>query len=473
MSISSYPYAASPADPSRVISLLPLLPPPQNTNTPLLRLPPRPERQPLPGYTLTRHTFTGAYPRTAPGFISYENKFAETDDPLGEVYSADKKERQALIERAVTKVREVYLDAGARTERDLTKPHEIKEPLVRLAVNRFTRTELVNTPAPAREPGLTLIVCHANGFHKEMWEETLRAMTDRARQDGGVQVDEIWALDFANQGESFRLNGGMIGPVASWADCARDILSLVQHCLPDVGVPAPEHLVYAPKRTIPNRRFVGVGHSIGGNTITQAAHAVPELFESLFLVDPMTRIIDFAVDAQYGPTLARISIGRRNVWPSRNEARAELLRSPYFRAWHPSIFSLFLTHGLVNLDPSPSIPTEAADGVPVTLACPRWAEAAVFTDWKGIQAGYDKLPFLSPKVKVRFVMAGDNAATGGEERTRLIVWRPPTKENIILTEASHLVTQEKPDMLGEQLWRALNDLPLGPVNVKETVKARL
>jgi hypothetical protein len=50
---------------------------------------------------------------------------------------------------------------------------------------------------------------------------------------------------------------------------------------------------------------------------TQASHAVPELFESLFLVDPMTRIIDFAVDAQYGPTLARISIGRRNVWPSR------------------------------------------------------------------------------------------------------------------------------------------------------------
>lgn len=94
----------------------------------------------------------------------------------------------------------------------------------------------------------------------------------------------------------------------------------------------------------------------------------------------------------------------------RNEARTELLRSPYFRAWHPSIFSLFLTHGLVNLDPSPAIPTEAADGVPVTLACPRWAEAAVFTDWKGIQAGYDKLPFLSPNVKVRFVMAGDSSA---------------------------------------------------------------
>lgn len=31
----------------------------------------------------------------------------------------------------------------------------------------------------------------------------------------------------------------------------------------------------------------------------------------------MTRIIDMTVDAQYGPTLARISIGRRNVWESR------------------------------------------------------------------------------------------------------------------------------------------------------------
>lgn len=105
---------------------------------------------------------------------------------------------------------------------------------------------------------------------------------------------------------------------------------------------------------------------------------------------------------------------------SSNQARQELLRSPYFRAWHPSIFDLFLTHGLVNLDPSPSIPTQAADGVPVTLACPRWAEAAVFTDWKGIQAGFDKLPFLSPKTKVRFVMAGDPSACVSREFTHTL-----------------------------------------------------
>lgn len=217
MSISTYPYAASPADPTRVIPLLPLLPPPTNSKTPRLALPTRPERQPLPGYTLTRHTFPGAYPRTVPGFISFDNKWRETDDPLGDVYSADKKQRAELIERAVEKVRETYLAAGARTVQDITT-RRIEEPLVRLAVNRFTRTDLLHPRKPS-EPGLTLIVCHANGFHKEMWEGTLREMTDRAAAQAGVKVDEIWALDFANQGESFRLNGGMIGPVASWADC--------------------------------------------------------------------------------------------------------------------------------------------------------------------------------------------------------------------------------------------------------------
>jgi hypothetical protein len=232
MSISTYPYAASPADPSKVIPLLPLLPPPRNHKTPIASLPVRPDRQPLQGYTLTRHTFPGAFPRTAPGFVSFENRFTETDDPLGNVYSASKDERQALIEEAVKTVRKVYVDAGARTAADLEKETFDDEPVVRLAVNRFTRNDLVNRSRSAtnsdNEPGLTLIVCHANGFHKEMWEETLRGLIAhvQAAPEKGIRIDEIWALDHVNQGESFRLNGGRIGPVASWADCVSVVVCL-------------------------------------------------------------------------------------------------------------------------------------------------------------------------------------------------------------------------------------------------------
>lgn len=219
MSIATYPYAASPADPAKVIPLLPLLSPPAFQRIPAARLPARPDRQPLPGYTLTRHTFPGAYPRTAPGFVSYDNKFSETDDPLGNVYSSNKGERLKLIDQAVTKVREVYLEAGARTVQDIENS-EIDEPVVQLAVNRFVRNDLLASPSD-ESTGITLIVCHANGFHKEMWEETIRAFLAYNSKSGSTQikVDEIWALDFANQGESFRLNGGRIGPIASWADC--------------------------------------------------------------------------------------------------------------------------------------------------------------------------------------------------------------------------------------------------------------
>ena len=225
MSISTYPYAASPADPSKVVPLLPLLAPPTNRNTRIATLPKRPDRQPLKGFTLTRHTFPGAFPRTVPGFISRENRYTETSDPLGNVYSPDKDERAALIEDAVKTVRKVYLDAGPRNATDLEKNTYEDEPVVRLAVNRFTRNDLVNASSgktSANEaPGLTLIVCHANGFHKEMWEETLSGLIAhvQAAPEKGIRIDEIWALDHVNQGESFRLNGGMIGPVASWADC--------------------------------------------------------------------------------------------------------------------------------------------------------------------------------------------------------------------------------------------------------------
>lgn len=225
MSISTYPYAASPADPSKVVPLLPLLPPPTNRQAPVAALPKRPDRQPLKGYTLTRHTFPGAFPRTAPGFISNANHYTETSDPFGNVYSAGKDERAALIEEAVKTVRKVYVDAGARTAADLEKNTYEDEPVVRLAVNRFTRNDLVNAASKKTNlndtPGLTLIVCHANGFHKEMWEETLSGLLAhvQAVPDKGIRIDEIWALDHVNQGESFRLNGGKIAPVASWADC--------------------------------------------------------------------------------------------------------------------------------------------------------------------------------------------------------------------------------------------------------------
>lgn len=155
---------------------------------------------------------------------------------------------------------------------------------------------------------------------------------------------------------------------------------------------------------------IGPGHSI------QAAHAEPDLFHSLIMVDPMTRIIEpnqRSVDSPTANYLGRSCVGRRNIWSSREEAKAEFLKSPFFRAWDNDVLDTFIQYGLAPLKRFPSeqdsvkeIPHNETG--PIVLSTPRWAETALFCDGQGMFAGYDKLKWLRKDLKVTFVMAGDS-----------------------------------------------------------------
>ncbi len=93
------------------------------------------------------------------------------------------------------------------------------------------------------------------------------------------------------------------------------------------------------------------------------------------------------------------------------EARDNLLLSPFFAAWHPDVFTTLIRYGLVTLSSPPRAGSELEDEAssgPVTLACPRWAEASLFADIEGGQTGWNKLEYLRDDMKVKFVMAGDS-----------------------------------------------------------------
>jgi pimeloyl-ACP methyl ester carboxylesterase len=80
------------------------------------------------------------------------------------------------------------------------------------------------------------------------------------------------------------LNAGKLPPINSWADGARDILNFLRHCMPAADEEAGWALEW--KERAPRKVFA-VGHSLGGNECVQAAAAAPELFEGIFLVEPM------------------------------------------------------------------------------------------------------------------------------------------------------------------------------------------
>lgn len=96
-------------------------------------------------------------------------------------------------------------------------------------------------------------------------------------------------LDDTHHAASVDLNAGRLGPAHSWSDTARDVLNFVEHVLPAVQAeeaPAPWELQWEKDgRTAP--QVVGIGHSYGASGLVQAANARPDLFSSLFLVEPM------------------------------------------------------------------------------------------------------------------------------------------------------------------------------------------
>lgn len=101
-----------------------------------------------------------------------------------------------------------------------------------------------------------------------------------------------------------------------------------------------------------------------------------------------------------------------------------------FAPWDGEVFDLFLSHGLVPSDSS-------KPNGEVTLATPRWAEAAIFSDPYGPQRGWDKL--LDLACPAGLLMAGNAGWMGGPKIAQEIAWRAPRARNERIMDGSHLV----------------------------------
>ena len=95
-----------------------------------------------------------------------------------------------------------------------------------LAMDRYTLDRTTSKEVGERRP-VTLLCCHANGFHKEMFVPTLNSLlpllagqtSAKDKKDKvEVVVEEILLVDIYNHGESYLLNDGNIGVVGEWGD---------------------------------------------------------------------------------------------------------------------------------------------------------------------------------------------------------------------------------------------------------------
>lgn len=185
--------------------------------------------------------------------------------------------------------------------------------------------------------GPPLLFAHATGFHGRLWDEVIRALPGR----------RAIALDLRGHGRAEQPPIENGGEPYSWVHFGEDVAAVA--------------------RELELRDTVGVGHSMGGHSVTMAASLEPERFAALTLVDPVIAREIRAPDTDSGgPSFVA---KRRDEWDSAEEMFDRFSgRQPHSR-WEPQVLRDYCEHGLLP----------DADGDGFHLACPPRTEAMIYT----------------------------------------------------------------------------------------------
>ncbi|TKY87354.1 hypothetical protein EX895_004031 [Sporisorium graminicola] len=329
--------------------------------------------------------------------------------------------------------------------------------------------------------GITLLLAHANGFHKEIFEPALEALIKKLQTkefSGKYKIDEIWMFDSTHSGQAGSINRHVLGDIISWVDHPRDMLKFLENYLPEIPSRASAPPTWLPtflpshEASNPNskRRLVALGHSFGGGAFTFLLHARPRMLEGLILVDPAIMHCDdeerFQIhnlpNEMYSPLqevpLARGAIARKDTFDSLPDARAYFESKPFFQAWHKRVLDLHLRFGL-RPSAVPASHALASDDLyendlkrtPLELNNTKWHEAAAFcTTWMGY-------------IGRRGLLTTDYGAwvgmvnmKGGFNNLPLAAEIDRLERGISFTiEGNHLVAQEEPEALADALVKVL------------------
>ena len=182
--------------------------------------------------------------------------------------------------------------------------------------------------------GAPVMLVHATGFHARCWDAVVRRLS-------GLHV---FAIDMPCHGASEALE-----PPFDWTGLAAELGAAIDA----LGL----------------RSAIGVGHSMGGHTLTLAAASRPEAFRSLLLIDPVMVEPKLAERAWAALRQSEHPVARRRrLWESPGQMIAAFAaREPYSR-WDPEVLSDYCRHGL----------RARAEG-DFELACRPEHEAAVYT----------------------------------------------------------------------------------------------
>lgn len=259
--------------------------------------------------------------------------------------------------------------------------------------------------------GPPLLFAHATGFHARLWDEVIRELPGR----------RAIALDLRGHGRAEQFPIDDDGEAYSWVHFGEDVAAVA--------------------RELDLRDAVGVGHSMGGHSVTMAASLEPERFAALVLVDPVIARVIRARDTESGgPSfVAR----RRDEWTSAEEMFDRFSgREPHSR-WDPQVLRDYCEYGLL-----PDV-----DGGGFHLACPPATEAMIYT--MSSHDLYEAIRELAIPARVLRARPPDPsnpaAAFDGSPTDPEVASWFVRGEDVSLPEHSHFIPMEAPALVARHV----------------------
>ncbi len=266
-----------------------------------------------------------------------------------------------------------------------------------------------------RDPGeKTILLVHATGFHARCWDRTVSYLGDR----------HVIALDMRGHGRSDKC------PPYTWDVFGTDLAAFTE--------------------ALDLHNVVGVGHSMGGHSVVQAAASQTDRFSSLLLVDPVILAPDFYTAAipehhRWLDESGQHPVARRRNHFDDAEAMMENFRGRgSYGLWQEEVLRDYCRWGLV---PAP-------EGSGYVLACPPEVEAAIYMGSAGTDI-YEAIGNIAIPVGVMRAR-GRESDRGEMDFSRSPTWdqlaaRFPQGVDLYHPELTHFMPMQAPELVARYI----------------------
>jgi pimeloyl-ACP methyl ester carboxylesterase len=254
--------------------------------------------------------------------------------------------------------------------------------------------------------GPPLLFAHATGFHGRIWDSIVHVFP-------GCRAI---APDFRGHGRS-----GKPEPPYQWRWFAEDTIAVADH----FGL----------------RGAIGVGHSMGGHSLVEAAAMRPEIFSSLVLVDPVIYAPErYGETGGFDPSFIE---RRRARWSSPGEMYERFAGRPPFANWKPEILRDYCDYGLLP------------DGDAFILACPPVVEASIYRNSRAAASNLHSV-LASVDLPVTVMRAGSSLQPGVFDLSASPTWEHlaaqfPRGRDVHLADRNHYIPMEAPEVVAQEV----------------------